>query len=170
MKDQSKLQLFLENARRLNKRFGITPLLYGSVGLEYITGTNLSADDIDILIPKAYLLKKWEDFRKYMETIGYVLTDEHEHTFEKDSVSYSYASIEELEAFAGITVSDIKTEKRGGTGFMILSAEQYLQVYKSSATDGYRLNVKEKKDLEKIELIKSFIAANDRCRDPHKAS
>ena len=47
----SKFNLSLENARLLSDKFGIVPLLYGSLGLEYLTGDDLGADDIDILVP-----------------------------------------------------------------------------------------------------------------------
>ena len=42
-----KKQCFFENARLLNERFGIVPLMYGSLGLEYITNETLNVDDID---------------------------------------------------------------------------------------------------------------------------
>ena len=47
----SKFNLSLENARLLSDKFGIVPLLYGSLGLAYLTGDDLGADDIDILVP-----------------------------------------------------------------------------------------------------------------------
>jgi len=162
MDNKIKLKAFLENAKRLNKHFGITPLLYGSLGLEYVTGAGISVDDIDILIPEHHLLDGWNKFRRYLETLGYVLTDENEHTFEKEGISFSYARIEELRSFAGISLDDIKTERRGEVSFKILSPEQYLAVYKASSEDGYRLNVKEKKDNEKIELINRFIENRNR--------
>ena len=56
-----KVSLFFENTRILSDTFGITPLLYGSLGLEYLTGENLNADDIDILIPQVYIKEKWEE-------------------------------------------------------------------------------------------------------------
>ena len=37
----NKFNLFLENARLLSDKFGIVPLLYGSLGLEYLTGDAL---------------------------------------------------------------------------------------------------------------------------------
>lgn len=157
MKNHVKINAFLENARRLNKQFGITPLLYGSLGLEYVTGADFSADDIDILIPEYYITEGWKTFRCYLETLGYVLVDEHEHTFEKYGICYSYASIENLSPFAGIKLSDIGAVKIGEAHFMILGLEQYLAVYKASAKDGYRLNVKEKNDNEKIDRINSMI-------------
>lgn len=168
MTHPKKFKAFLENSRRINKRFDITPLLYGSLGLEYVTGADLSCDDVDVLIPEYYLMDGWKDFRRFLETLGYTLIDEHEHTFERDGVSLSYAKIEELESFAGISLSDIKTVKRGESRFMILSPRQYLAVYKASSRDGYRLNVKEKKDLEKIELIRSFIKNEEKDSLPQK--
>ena len=50
----NKFNLFLENARLLSDKLGIVPLLYGSLGLEYLTGDALCSDDIDIL-SRAYL-------------------------------------------------------------------------------------------------------------------
>ena len=86
-----------------------------------------------------------------------MVTDEIEHTFEKGGVFYSYATIEELFDFAGIKISDIRTETENGVRFKILSMNQYLKVYLASAKDGYRINTRKKKDFEKIEFIDSHI-------------
>ncbi|MBQ6930292.1 MAG: hypothetical protein IJN27_08355 [Oscillospiraceae bacterium] len=155
-----KIYLFLENARLLSEEFGIIPLLYGSLGLEYLTGENLDADDIDILIPKAFLTDNWVDFKNILESNGYILADEHEHTFIKDGVSYSYADIEELESFAGIFDIDIEVLENNSVKFKLLSLEQYLKVYRASAKDGYRVNVREKKDKEKITFIEEYLRNN----------
>ena len=162
MNHKAKIKAFLENTKRLNKRFGITPLLYGSLGLEYVTGEDFSADDIDILIPEIYLRDKWETFRRYLETLGYELIDEHEHTFQKDGNSFSYARLEELRSFCGINASDIEAKSIDNISFMILSPEQYLAVYKKSSKDGYRKSVREKNDNEKILRIEAFLKAKEK--------
>lgn len=154
-----KLQLFLKNAEFLREILKIEPLLYGSLGLEYLTGENLKADDIDILIPQVFLLEKWDSFKCLLEDNGYILIDEHEHTFEKDNVHYSYASIEELKDFADISVEDIRTVTEGNISFKLLTLQQYLKVYTASSKDGYRKNVKNKKDSEKIGLINKHLKA-----------
>ena len=146
-------QAFFENAKLLNRKFKIVPLMYGSLGLEYITGENLHADDIDILIPKIFINAQWEEFVKELEKEGYVLIDEHEHTFEKDGIYYSYAQFEELEQFAGISAAEIEMVCKNDVRFWVLSLEQYLKVYQASAKDGYRIQVREKKDYEKIKFI-----------------
>ena len=152
-----KKELFWENAKMLYNRFEIIPLMYGSLGLEYVTCQSLNADDVDILIPEAFVNERWDEFKGFLASEGYALTDEHEHTFQKNGVSFSYASIEELESFAEIKLTDIKQLDSSGITFKILSLQQYLKVYHASAKDGYRISVREKKDNDKIELIEKCL-------------
>ncbi|MBR6633292.1 MAG: hypothetical protein IKL05_03185 [Clostridia bacterium] len=151
----NKFNHFLENARLLSDKFGIVPLLYGSLGLEYLTGDDLGADDIDILVTSVFVTERWHEFKSFLEVQGYVLVDEYEHTFERDGVAYSYADIEDLESFAGINTEDIELHETDGVRFLLLSLAQYLAVYKQSSKDGYRVNVRQKKDADKIRFIES---------------
>ena len=151
----TKFNLFLENVRFLSNKFGIVPLLYGSLGLEYLTGDALGSDDIDILVPRAFITERWHEFKALLEAQGYVLADEHEHTVVRGGVAYSYADIEDLESFAGIRMKDIEMRESDGVRFLLLSLEQYLVVYQKSSKDGYRVNVRQKKDADKIRFIES---------------
>ena len=153
-----KIDAFFENAGLLQEEMQIVPLLYGSLGLEYLTKENLGADDIDILIPEIYLAEQWSVFRAMLERNGYRLIDAHEHTFEKNGIHLSYARLEELEPFSGISVPDILILEANHILFRLLTLEQYLKVYTASSQDGYRMNVKEKKDQEKIDFICSRMA------------
>ena len=155
MENNGKMGLFLQNARLLSDTLGIVPLLYGSLGLEYLSGDDLAADDIDILIPKTFITDRWPEFKGILESYGYILTDAHEHTFVREGVSYSYADVENLETFAGIRCEEILRREADSVPFMILSPEQYLRVYKRSSRDGYRARVRGKKDAEKIRFIES---------------
>ena len=152
-----KICYFFQNAQLLQKTLGIVPLLYGSLGLEYLTGEDLNADDIDILIPGAYLTDRWSEFRTLLEGNGYLLMDPREHTFEKDGIHYSYAQLEELESFAEIPVSEIQEHTAVDIRFRLLSLAQYLKVYQTSAKDGYRVNTRNKKDTEKIAFIEDHL-------------
>ena len=151
----NKFNLFLENARILSDKFDIVPLLYGSLGLEYLTGDALDADDIDILVPRVFITERWHEFKALLEAQGHVLADEHEHTFVCDGVAYSYADIEDLESFAGIHAKDIEMQEADGVRFLLLLLEQYLAVYRQSSKDGYRVNIRQKKDADKIKFIES---------------
>lgn len=152
-----KKALFFENARLLNDKFNIYPLMYGSLGLEYLTDENLYSDDIDILIPEVYLNDKWLEFKQILENNGYLLLDQHEHTFIKDNIYYSYASIEELEQFASIKIENIKNVESNGSLFKLLSLQQYLLVYSKSIKDGYRIKNRGKKDNDKLYIIKKHL-------------
>ena len=152
-----KQQAFFENAILLTDKLKIIPIIYGSLGLEYITGESLNADDIDILIPGVFVNERWNEFKSILLDEGYALFDEHEHTFQKNGICYSYASIEELESFAGISLSEIKEHNKDGIRFRVLSLEQYLKVYVASAKDGYRITVRKKKDGEKIAFIQKHL-------------
>ena len=158
-----KIQAFFENTQLLFDRMGIVPLLYGSLGLECITGKDLNADDIDILISEIFMTERWNEFKSVLENEGYTLCDEHEHTFEKNEVYYSYAKIEELEQFARISLDEIEIHQKEGLKFRLLSLEQYLKVYSASVRDGYRINVRCKKDAEKIAFIKECL--NDKSSE-----
>ena len=156
-----KITMFFENAKLLYDRFEIIPLMYGSLGLEYITNENLNADDIDILIPKIFIDERWNEFKSFLISEKYVLIDENEHTFQRNGISYSYASIEELETFAQIALSEIEQKYNNEIKFKLLSLEQYLSVYRASAKDGYRITVREKKDNDKIAFIENQLSLSN---------
>ena len=88
--ENAKFKNFLENAKLLNGRFRIVPLLYGSLGLEQITEANLHSNDINILIPEEFLGDNWLPFIEFLEEQGYTLVDENSHTFIKEDIEYSY--------------------------------------------------------------------------------
>ncbi len=146
-----KNELFLINAKLLFDEFGIKPLLYGSLGLAVLLQKDLLSDDIDILIPDEVLSNNWEYFKTFLESNGFALIDLHEHTFVKDNVKYSYADIDGLSDYAGIN-SLCESEYH-----LSLTLYDFLKVYEASLKDGYRQNNKNKKDNEKIDVIKSAL-------------
>ena len=160
--NEEKWKLFLKIARTLNRR-GVTPLLYGSLGLWRRTGEPVFADDIDVLLPETWLSERWSAFQTLLQAEDWRLIDAHEHTFEKRGVHCSFAALEELETFAGVPISEIETRTESGTKYRLLSVKQYLAVYKASAKDGYRVNTRGKKDAEKIALWKNWCKKGALC-------
>lgn len=153
-KNKVKKKEFLHIAELLNKHLHIVPLLFGSLGLEQRLHTSLNADDIDVLIPEAFLNEKWSSIVAIMNDNGYVLYDLHEHAFEKSGLSFAFASIESLTPFAGISLTRIPVIEETGVHYYLLDLQDYLKVYTASSKDGYRKNTKNKNDEYKIELIK----------------
>ncbi len=148
---------FLLIAKELNI-IDIMPLLYGSLGLEQRLHTNLNADDIDVLIPESFLNEKWQSIVDLMSKNGYSLYDIDEHAFEKNGLSIAFASIESLVPFAGVEVEKIPVIEENGINYKLLDLHDYLKVYTASLKDGYRKNVKNKNDKEKIDLINKALS------------
>ena len=147
------VQEFYNLARELNKKLNIIPLMYGSLGLEHVTSIELSPSDIDILIPNVFITEKWNELKEVLEQNGYSLEDIHEHEFRKDKTRVAFSNIEELETFAGIKEQDIMQKETNQIMYRVLNLAQYEIVYKKSLQDGYRINTRNKKDHEKLELI-----------------
>ena len=144
---------FLYIAGLLNEKLHVVPLLFGSLGLEQRLNTDLNADDVDVLIPEAFLNEKWDSIVSLMNENGYVLYDLHEHAFEKSGLSIAFASIESLTPFAGIDPAKIPVIEEMDVRYYLLDLQDYLKVYTASSNDGYRKNIKNKNDVQKIELI-----------------
>lgn len=152
---------FLRIAARLNARLQVTPLLYGSLGLEERLGRDLGADDVDVLIPEDFLGERWDDLVREMEDAGYALRDLHEHAFERDGLSVAFAALESLTPFAGVEIETIPAMEEGGARYLLLTLADYRRVYAASAKDGYRKDKKHKRDEEKIEWIDRAAARQD---------
>lgn len=148
---------FLNISKLFNEKLNVAPLLFGSLGLEQRLGIDLNADDVDALIPEVFLGEKWDSVMELMRSSGYELYDLHEHAFEKSGLSVAFAGLESLAPFAGIDIEKIPTVEEDGIRYRLLDLEDYLKVYTASSKDGYRKQVKNKKDGEKIELIKKAL-------------
>ncbi len=149
---------FLLIAKEINKNMNIVPLLYGSLGLEQRLHINLNADDIDVLIPEIFLNEKWRIVVELMSKNGYSLYDIGEHAFEKNGLSIAFASIESLAPFAGVELEKIPVIEENGVFYQLLELNDYVKVYTASLKDGYRKNVKNKNDKEKIDLINKALS------------
>ena len=144
---------FLSAAAQINKTFQVSPLLFGSLGLERRLGISLNSDDIDVLLPERLLTADWQRLIAMMEDLSYTLQDEEEHEFVKGDFRMAFASIENLEPFAGVDLNAIPLITDQGASYYLLDLPDYLKVYEASSRDGYRKNVKNKQDQQKIDLI-----------------
>ena len=144
---------FLSAAAKINKTFQVSPLLFGSLGLERRLGISLNSDDIDVLLPERLLTDDWQQLIAMMEKLSYTLQDEEEHEFVKGDFRMAFASIENLEPFAGVDLNTIPLITDQGASYYLLELPDYLRVYEASSKDGYRKNVKNKQDQQKINLI-----------------
>ena len=153
MTTTEKYTAFLQIAHALNTQLGCTPLLFGSLGLSRQLETDLSPDDIDILLPREFLTNRWTELTGVMHALGYALYDCHEHAFERAGLSAAFAELEGLGDIAAVDVASIPTVSHGGCHYPLLTLADYRKVYAASAKDGYRRDKKMKNDHAKLELI-----------------
>lgn len=152
---------FLLIAKILNEKMNTVPLLFGSLGLEQRLDTDLNADDIDVLIPEKLLNDGWDGIVGIMSANGYSLYDAGEHSFERNGLSIAFASIESLAPFAGVDSENIPVIEENGIRYKLLVLSDYLKVYTASSNDGYRKNVKNKNDRQKIDLINQALCKEE---------
>ena len=148
---------FLFVAKALNKSLDITPVLYGSLGLQIVSGIEFHPQDIDILVPFEYINEKWDDLKTVAEELGYKLVDLQEREFEKNGLKIAFAFVEDLFPFAQVDYTSLKVVNKEGIKYKTLSLEDYLKVYSKSVNDGYRCTKNNSKDIEKIEKLKEIL-------------
>ena len=155
---------FLSAAAQINETFQVSPLLFGSLGLERRLGISLNSDDIDVLLPKRLLTDDWQRLIAMMEKLSYTLQDEEEHEFVKGDFRMAFASIENLEPFAGVGLNHIPLINDQGASYYLLELPDYLRVYEASSNYGYRKNGKNKQDQQKIDLILKALGEENQRR------
>ncbi|MBI5148214.1 hypothetical protein HZA33_00875 [Candidatus Pacearchaeota archaeon] len=155
-KNKKEFGLFLKVARKINEKFKIKPIIWGSLGLMLVIGEFKKVKDIDFLVPDIYMKKRWNELRELMGNLEFKLVDEKEHEFEKSKIKVAFAGYSDL--FVKIPVNLFKIYYVNGAEFRNLSAEQYLEQYKKILKIPYRKKInKVKQDREKIKRIESFI-------------
>ncbi|WP_168124044.1 hypothetical protein [Paenibacillus sp. HB172176] len=154
---QSLFDHFLVIAKNLNEKFEISPLLYGSLGLEILTRKSFNPKDIDLLIPLEFMQERWKDLKCEMEDQGYKLIDKNEHEFSNGQHKIGFSDIEDLQEYAAINIKEIEQREYKGIRYKLLRLDQYHNVYNRSVKDGYRTTTRNKKDTEKIEIIEGIL-------------
>ena len=145
---------FFRITKTLNANLGITPLLYGSLGLGKLLNHDFNPHDIDFLVPQKYVQHEWICFMSLIEKLGYSLVDLHEHKFSNGKHNIAFGGIERLKKDIDITPDQIETIEESGCVYKLLNLQQYLKAYEFSSKDGYRRNKNNNKDFIKIERIK----------------
>ena len=149
--EYQKVNIFLSNN-------GIDSILYGSLGVSVYLGNFKEFGDIDILIPDVYLKDKWPELTTIMNGNGFKLIDEQEHEFSNDKgieVAFAGQSILERDKICN-PQKDIQVHYINGIAIKTLSKEAFIRAYTVSAKDGYRKDVRGKKDLDIINKLKGI--------------
>lgn len=161
----NKFDEFLKITTLLNES-GITPLLMGSLGLEYVTQKDWNARDVDIHVPgdprgweapDNVRIYNWTFICTIMKKLGYQLIDLHEHEFSNGVFSVEFGVLDTLPKSTGIPLDKLELKNENEATFFLPSEEQYLKIYTSSFQDSYRAKKNNYKDLNKIQYLKSIV-------------
>ena len=155
---------FLIVAKKLNQ-LQLTPLLMGSVGLEYLTKTNWQSKDIDIHVPgdprgwaaPGECLTDWHKIVSAMALLDYQLIDSHEHQFVKAPYSVGFGVIQTLPPFADVAISELVPHHLNGVDFLLPTLADYLKIYHASSKDSYRAERNNHKDFAKIAYLTKLL-------------
>lgn len=152
-----KFQLFLEVTKGINEKLNCSPVLFGSLGVSIVTEKQITVNDIDILLPDRYLNIDWPELKKFANSIGFELINEHEHEFRRLDEIIAFAEYSVL-SDVGLTINDLTDKQNDGVDFKLPSAEQLIKIYQYSQKDGYRLQ--KRNDAEKLDVLKNFIKSS----------
>lgn len=160
LSQKNKYNEFIEVCRIINEKLGVTPVLFGSLGLEVLTSSDFYADDIDVLVPEIYLNNNWGKLKKVVEKLGYIFIDLHEHEFKKNDVKLAFGVEESLIDFADVDYGKLEIIRDGSARFKLLDPNEYLKVYNKSYKDSYRRDKNNGKDRIKIKFLEEYIKNN----------
>lgn len=150
---------FLSKILEILKELNIKPVIYGSFGVSLYLGDFKKFEDIDILIEDEFISNKWMEFRNFFELRGFNLIDEKEHEFELESKRVGFASKNILIRDKIINDYSELVKYKNEDAFT-LNPEDFLKAYKFSIKDGYRINMRGKKDKSIIEKLEFYIDKN----------
>lgn len=146
-------------ADRFLREAGMNPVLYGSAAVSAYLGDYKPLGDVDILVEDEFIDGKWDALVKIMSAQGYTLVDLHEREFADAKglrIALSKHGILERDGI-GKVVEDMRVVERGGQTVTTLSPEALIRAYEFSARDGYRKDMRGKKDEVTIQLLKGYI-------------
>lgn len=147
---------FLSKILEILKDLNIKPVIYGSFGVSLYLGDFKEFEDIDILIEDEFINNKWIEFRKLFELRSFNLIDEVEHEFELEGKRVGFASKNILIRDKIINDYSELVQYKNKDAFT-LKPEDFLKAYRYSIKDGYRINMRGKKDKSIIEKLEIYI-------------
>lgn len=146
-----KFSAFLEIAKVLNK-YGVTPTLYGSLGLYRIAGQLDEINDVDIVIPNKNLIDGLDELMKILAEVGYKQDAPYPHEFTKGDGSVGFEPESELTEL-GINLDGLKITEIDGAKFKELAPKDYLLVYQRNLKSQQKKLDSTKTKLKAIEKI-----------------
>jgi predicted nucleotidyltransferase len=159
--NKEKWDVFLEVTKFLNDKFGIKPILYGSLGIQNIIGEFTEATDVDFMIDPKYITIDWLEFKSLIESLGFEIINEQGHEFARDDIIIGFGNEDEFHR-SGVDPTTLTVSDLDGIRFRELTAKQYLLFYQRVYREDDRQEEKKISDIDKIRRLKIYIKDNDK--------
>ena len=139
----SKEKEFFSLAKKMNERFSIIPLLFGSVALSIQVGETVYNEDSDIDFAVPHYMRpdrKWicPDLIKFMENEGYEFVDMNEGQFHKGEFQIQIGRDNFDEEYAHVDIAKCPIMQTDGAIYKILTLEDIFKSYSISAVCDFR--------------------------------
>ena len=79
----------------INKQFKYSPIVYGSLCLNYYIENHLGIKDVDLLMPIKFIEDSKDEFISAFESHGFEYLDKELLTFRKDNIDVEIARLED---------------------------------------------------------------------------
>jgi hypothetical protein len=153
------MRVFSKLVSGLN-RMGITPIVYGSLGLAFLIKKQIPINDIDMILLDDDFDNRWEDICKFLiKDMKYAIDPEHKQEFLND-ILVSFMSVSDIRKLTKINISQLQKTARKEITYYNLTLNQHLNIYKNGLLNKFRRQKKEKDDKNKIDLIRRYLLKN----------
>jgi len=154
------MRVFSKLVSGLN-RMGITPIVYGSLGLAFLIKKQIPINDIDIILLDDEFNNRWNDIRKFLtKDMKYTTDPEHKQEFLND-IFVSFMSVSDIRKLTEINISQLQKTIKNKISYYNLTPNQHLDIYKNGLLNKFRRQKREKDDKNKIDLIRKYLLKNN---------
>jgi len=141
-------------------RMGITPIIYGSLGLVFLIKKQIPVNDIDIILLDDDFNNRWKDICRFLtEDMKYAIDPNHKQEFLND-ILVSFMSVNDIRKLTEINISQLQKTTRNKITYYNLTPNQHLNIYKNGLLNKFRRQKNEKDDKNKIDLIRRYLLKN----------
>lgn len=149
------LDEFILVTKALNK-LGITPIVYGSLGLYFLIGRKIQINDIDLLVEENDF-RQWDEIKKIVLDLDYQIDPDHDQEFKGKNCFLSILLVADIKKLIGKNKFNLKKTVLKNAVFYNFSLFEHIKIYQNGLKNIWRCRKKEKDDKEKIQLIKLAI-------------
>lgn len=147
-----------DRVKSLLSENGIDSILYGSLGASVYLGNFREFNDVDLLVDRKYLSEEWSQLIEQMKQHGFQIVNKKEHEFlneEGKKVAFAEKDVLIRDKICD-PVKDVLEFTQRGVKVRTLTIDGFINAYKFSSKDGYRIEKRGRNDLQVVMLLQDL--------------